>query len=1005
MKCKLFFLVFAVIFWVLQPGSTIAEPGNYIKTGAYGTRSGYHTVEIIEKGEDYLVLRAAFAEPVFIQDNTESGENTGFVRLRNGAGGPAPPGEPELPSFVIPVSMLPGTELELELLEIAPPESYRNILLRPGPTLLPTLRPGSKPPVPIYKQSESIYSSREIFPSRPVKLEGEVTMRELHAARIVVHPFRYIPAVRELRFNREIVFRITSVTGGLEGTLNSAGRFTPVANSDPFLSLYRMGTPNFSRDQIPTGKMREGSIGSPRVIPAATGEKPVAVKLAVTESGIYQVTRNELISAGVDPDIFDPQSISLLNRGEEVAILVEGEEDHSFDPGDRLIFYGEAGNSLFSDENIYWLLFSGSPGLRMDLRILPPGAAEPVDVFLERSMAEENRNYLSSYPGGEGKDHWFWEFLTAPDSLEFSMELYDFSAELESCSISVFLMGFTSMWETPDHAARVVINGSVAGDFEWDGQSEFDTTVSFPSSWLHQGGNDFSIVATGATSAPFDIFAIGNVTLDYGRQLRAVGDKLEFTYSSVDSVLYEIGGFSTGDIFLFDVTDGTKPTLIAGAQIEDVGDEFRLSFQDLPGSARSYVSLCSSAAASVDRITKRQAGAALKNPANRADYIIVTAGDILNAVGPLADHNEARGLETKTIDVEDVYDEFSHGLYDPIAIRYFVEYALTCWEKPAPSYLLLVGDATYDYKDYLGTGKRNYVPAHLFESIIYSTETASDNWYAAVLGDDPVPDIFVGRITAKDTLDVITAVNKTIAYNELDAAPEDEWLKRCLFVADNSDYAGQYSALCDSIIQYRLPQDYIPRRAYLDSIGIPGACRDRIVTEMDEGVLMTYYLGHGGIDNWAHENIFTSDDVSLLNNSDRLTVIVAMDCLNGWFHHVDDDYSIAEELMRRNPEGAASNWSTTGWTMTESVDELGRHLFDALFSGAYSSWGEVFAAAKYSYYLGLPYYVDLIEMYTQFGDPALDLKLTEPGSAGGIPGPAESRGLLRMSGVRHPKPR
>lgn len=998
-------VVLSVVCSFSCPFMLIAELNAFTETVPGLLESRFHTTEIIEKGKNFLVIKTTFTDPLFKTEKAPSTAEEEFVRIENGAGGRAAPGDPELPSFTVPISILEGSELELDLLHASSPRIYNNILLRPGPAVRHTGFPGSKPPIPVYRRSESIYSSFDIFPARSISLEGGLTMRDLHVARVSVSPFRYVPAARELRFNREIIFRITAKSGCIEGTSGSAGRFAPLVETDPFLSLYRSGSLNFSRVGISERKARNFSTGRPEAILAEPGVPPVSVTMAVTETGIFQVTRDDLISAGIDVDIYDPRSISLLNRGEEVAVLVEGEEDHSFDPGDRVLFYGEAGSSIFSDENIYRLFFTGDPGLRMGERDLPPGAGDQTGVFSDNTVAEENHHYLSSYPGGEGKDHWFWEFLVAPDSLEFTIELHDFSVEYEECSISVFLMGFTSMFEWPDHAARVVVNGNIAGEFVWDGQSEFDSTISIPSSWLHPGGNDCSITATGATSAPYDIFAVGSVSLESGRQLRARDDELKFSFSSPDSTLFEISGFSAGDIRLFDVTDCFNPCIVTGAEIEDTGGEFKLSFQDLPNTVRRYESLCSTAAASVDRITKTEAGAALKHPSNRADYIIVTPAEFVDALEPLADYNESRGLETQIVDIEDIYTLFSGGLFDPCAIRDFVEFVLTCWEKPAPSYLLLVGDATYDYKDYLGTGKRNFVPAHLFESILYSTETASDNWYAAVLGDDPVPDIFIGRITAKDTTDVITAVTKTITYNELEPAPEDEWLKRCLFVADDADEFGRYSSMCDSIISTLLPEEYTPRRAYLDSIGNPGACRDAIVDELDEGALLTYYFGHGGIDNWAHENIFTSDDISLLDNSDKLTVIVAMDCLNGWFHHVDDDYSIAEELMRRNLEGAASNWSTTGWTMTESVDALGRGLFEAVFSGDYTTWGEVFAAAKYSYYLGLPYYVDLIEMYTQFGDPALDLKLIESVGVRGASNMAASRGSLGISNARELKPR
>jgi hypothetical protein len=82
-----------------------------------------------------------------------------------------------------------------------------------------------------------------------------------------------------------------------------------------------------------------------------------------------------------------------------------------------------------------------------------------------------------------------------------------------------------------------------------------------------------------------------------------------------------------------------------------------------------------------------------------ADYIIVTHGDFITDVQPLADHRAGKGLRTMVVDVEDVYDEFNHGVMHPEAIRDFLAYARNRWEAPAPLYVLLVGDGHYDPRD------------------------------------------------------------------------------------------------------------------------------------------------------------------------------------------------------------------------------------------------------------------------------------------------------------------
>ena len=69
------------------------------------------------------------------------------------------------------------------------------------------------------------------------------------------------------------------------------------------------------------------------------------------------------------------------------------------------------------------------------------------------------------------------------------------------------------------------------------------------------------------------------------------------------------------------------------------------------------------------------------------------------------------------------------------------------WTAPAPQYVLLVGDAIYDFHDRWGTGKVNYVPTYLTFTQ-YMGKTATDEWYAAISGDDALPDLYIGRLPA-----------------------------------------------------------------------------------------------------------------------------------------------------------------------------------------------------------------------------------------------------------------
>ena len=96
------------------------------------------------------------------------------------------------------------------------------------------------------------------------------------------------------------------------------------------------------------------------------------------------------------------------------------------------------------------------------------------------------------------------------------------------------------------------------------------------------------------------------------------------------------------------------------------------------------------------------------------------------AIEPLKLLRERQGLRVAVVSVEDIYDEFSLGHRTPQAIRDFLEFARSNWE-PSPHHVLLVGDASFDPKNYLDKGDFDLVPTRLVDTRLM--ETASDDWF------------------------------------------------------------------------------------------------------------------------------------------------------------------------------------------------------------------------------------------------------------------------------------
>ena len=92
-----------------------------------------------------------------------------------------------------------------------------------------------------------------------------------------------------------------------------------------------------------------------------------------------------------------------------------------------------------------------------------------------------------------------------------------------------------------------------------------------------------------------------------------------------------------------------------------------------------------------------------------ADLVIIGARELLPSLRPLAEQRAREGLTVAVVDVDDVYDEFSAGEKDALAIRSFLSNAVQNWSTP-PRWVLLAGAATYDPRGWLGQPELDQVP-------------------------------------------------------------------------------------------------------------------------------------------------------------------------------------------------------------------------------------------------------------------------------------------------------
>jgi len=336
-----------------------------------------------------------------------------------------------------------------------------------------------------------------------------------------------------------------------------------------------------------------------------------------------------------------------------------------------------------------------------------------------------------------------------------------------------------------------------------------------------------------------------------------------------------------------------------------------------------------------------------------ADVIIIGHRDLLESVRPLKELREQQGLSVVLVDVEDLYDEFNFGAKSPWAVKIFLDRAYKYW-NPQPRYLILVGDTSYDPRNYLGYGEFDLMPTKFMDT--EKLKTASDDWFVDFDGDG-LPEMAAGRLPAASAEEATTLVAKIINYEGYSSL-----MNEVLLVSDRNDFHNfeQATAKIAELIPGYLSVNEIFR-------GRSATARTDLLNLLNQGQLLVNYFGHGSTRIW-NGSLLTYGDALNLTNSPNLPFFVSTTCLNGFFHDPYNE-SLAEGLLKAPLGGAVAVWTSSGLTDPEEQEPLNRELITLLFNGEGLTIGEAAMRAKQEVADR-----DIRRTWILFGDPTLRLK-------------------------------
>ena len=362
----------------------------------------------------------------------------------------------------------------------------------------------------------------------------------------------------------------------------------------------------------------------------------------------------------------------------------------------------------------------------------------------------------------------------------------------------------------------------------------------------------------------------------------------------------------------------------------------------------------------------------LKNTENRADYIFITHKKFRGTVDKFADFWASKGYRTFVVEIEDVYDEFNYGIKHARAIKDFLGFAYENWIKPAPTFVMLVGDASWDpKKNSFSSVKEDFIP-------IWGNPV-TDNWFVCFDGDDDIlPDMFIGRLAIETNEEGETIFRKVQSYSEL---PPDDWKKQLLFINGGFDdgeqrtFARQSQGIIDNYVSVP-PASCVPHVISKELDGLyEGEKREEIANEINNGQLWVNFIGHGGSGTW--ELMFHDEQVFQLENSGQLPFVSSLTCHTGRFANPEIT-NFGENFVNYSDAGAIGFTGSSGWGFIFQDEVFAQKLFGAVLKDTVREMGVALTLAKIRFWEQLYPTVrtkSVVYQYALLGDPALKLAL------------------------------
>jgi hypothetical protein len=696
-------------------------------------------------------------------------------------------------------------------------------------------------------------------------------------------------------------------------------------------------------------------------------------RIPIRQDGIYQLDRNYLQSLGINVGSIDPRRIQIwttpgyemprlnsIPRPEfrQVPILVNGESDGSFDAADVVLFYGNSPDQyLFNEQlnqfthsvhpysatNFVFLTVGPENGLRLTETTVTIPASQTITTFTDFIWKEEELRR----PDNRTKSGTQWL------GQQFTPETFARTQTILNDTIPGFVQGSTievyvEYVARANQASRfdTELNGTFLGTVSITGIPDLNSSTGraanigrlsriLPNVTLQN--NIITLTATFNNSNSAAFGWLDWIRLRVTRELRPKNNRLHYFTPSdrqpEEFADYVLRGFTNRPIVL-DVTNPVNPIQYSTTP---QGSEFIVRHHTRPGSR--FVAQT--------QFLRPEAGSRIDNQNLRGitdfpDFIIITNQALLEEARNFADYRRSNsGWNPIVVRQDHIFNEFNGGVMDVSAIRDYIRYLYLRAgndQSRIPRHVLFFGDATYDYKGIQATAtlKNQVITFQSFESLNRTDSYASDDFFVLLdssegnwpsssgfISSPERIDMGVGRLPVQTPAEARVLIQKIQTYE--DPANFGDWRTLFTFSSDDDingsraerdlhvwNAEGTAESIDRDAAGVRINKIYQINYPIINTpLGrLAPEATAAFISSINSGTLVMNYSGHGSEQLLSAEQLFRSDDIPRLNNSNRLTIMVTATCDFGRFDDVDEQ-SGAEKMMLYPNGGAVASFTTT----------------------------------------------------------------------------------------------